>query len=213
MRAERLSDAGGGLPRLSGSGLASESPASLSVLDLPRDPDVADRVASAVADIAAPRTSSLRERLVLRSPLVVVVAVQAALSARLIWSNTAFQDEGLYLRAGHLEWAGWLHGAPVPDFPSYFSGAPVVYPPIGALADSAGGLAAARILSLCFMLGVTAFLWSTTVRLYGRRAAVLAAGLFATLAGTQFLGAFATYDPMSLFLLTLAVWLGVRAAE
>jgi 4-amino-4-deoxy-L-arabinose transferase-like glycosyltransferase len=148
-----------------------------------------------------------------RWPLAVVLAVQAALSLRLVWSNTAFQDEGLYLRAGHLEWAHWLHSAPIPDFPSYFSGAPALYPPVGALADSIGGLAAARTLSLCFMLGVTSLLWATTARLYGKRAALLAAGLFATLAGTQFLGAFATYDAMALFLLALAAWLGIRAAD
>lgn len=148
-----------------------------------------------------------------RWPLFVVLAVQAALSLRLVWSNTAFQDEGLYLRAGHLEWARLLHGTAIPDFPSYFSGAPVIYPPIGALADSVGGLAAARILSLFFMLGVTSLLWATTMRAFGRRAALLAAGLFATLAGAQFLGAFATFDAMALFLLALAVWLGVRSAD
>jgi Dolichyl-phosphate-mannose-protein mannosyltransferase len=146
-------------------------------------------------------------------PLFVVLAAQAGLSLRLIWSNTAFQDEALYLRAGHLEWASWLHHAPIPNFPAYFSGAPVLYPPLGALADSVGGLAAARLLSLCFMFGVTSLLWATTVRLYGQRAAVLASALFATLAGTQFLGAFATFDSMALFLLSLAVWFGVRSAE
>ena len=141
-----------------------------------------------------------------------VLVVQAALSIRLTWSSTAFQDEALYLRAGHLEWARWLHHAPIPSFPAYFSGAPVIYPPVGALADSLGGLAAARLLSLGFMLGVTSLLWSTAARLYGQRAALLATGLFATLAGTQFLGAFATYDAMALLLLALAAWLGVRSA-
>ena len=63
------------------------------------------------------------------------------------------------------------------------------------------------------MLGVTGLLWATTARLYGRRAALLASGLFATLAGTQFLGAFATFDAMALFLLALAAWLAVRAAD
>ena len=145
--------------------------------------------------------------------LVAVLLAQVALSLRLIWANTAFQDEALYLRAGHLEWAHWLHGAPIPDFPTYFSGAPVLYPPIGAVADSLGGLVAARILSLGLMLAVTALLWAATVRLFGRRAALLATGLFATLAGTQFLGALATYDAMALALLALAVWLGVRAAD
>ena len=146
-------------------------------------------------------------------PLLAVLVIQAVLSLRLVWANTAFQDEALYLRAGHLEWAHWLHHEPIPNFPAYFSGAPVIYPPIGALTDSAGGLAAARLLSLCLMLGITALLWATTARLYGRRAALLATGLFATLAGTQFLGAFATYDSMALFLLALAAWLAVRSAD
>ncbi len=146
-------------------------------------------------------------------PLLAVLGTQAALSLRLVWANTAFQDEALYLRAGHLEWARWLHGAVIPDFPSYFSGAPVIYPPLAALADDAGGLAAARVLSLCFMLGVTTLLWATTGRLYGKRAGLLAAGLFATLAGTQFLGAFATYDALALLLLALAAWLTVRSAD
>jgi len=146
-------------------------------------------------------------------PLVTILVAQAVLSLRLIWSDTAFQDEALYLRAGQLEWAHWLHQAPIPAFPAYFSGAPVVYPPLGALADSIGGLTAARLLSSCFMLGVTGLLWATTNRLYGRRAALLAAALFATLPGTQFLGVFATFDAMALFLLTLAVWLGVRSAD
>jgi hypothetical protein len=146
-------------------------------------------------------------------PLIAVLGVQAVLSLRLIWSNTAFQDEALYLRAGHLELAQWLHQTPIPNFPAYFSGAPILYPPLGALADSIGGLAAARILSLCFMLGVTSLLWAATGRLYGQRAALLATALFATLAGTQFLGAFATFDAMSLFLLALGAWLGVRSAD
>ena len=148
-----------------------------------------------------------------RRPLLAVLTVQVALSLRLLAANTAFQDEALYLRAGHLEWARWLHHAPIPGFPAYFSGAPVLYPPLAAIADSLGGLVAARLLSLCFMIAVTSLLWATTGRLYGRRAALLAAGLFATLAGTQFLGAFATFDAMALFLLALAAWLGVLAAD
>ena len=145
--------------------------------------------------------------------LLAVLGVQVLLSLRLIWHSTAFQDEALYLRAGHLEWAHWLHGAPIPDFPVYFSGAPFLYPPVGALADSIGGLPGARLLSLCFMLGVTSLLWVTTRLLYGQRAALLAAGLFATLAGTQFLGSFATYDALALFLLTLAAWVAVRSVD
>ena len=142
-----------------------------------------------------------------------VLLVQAGLSVRLVWTGTADQDEAGYLWAGHLEWAHWLHAAPVPDLGAALSGAPVAYPLVGALADGAGGLAAARMLSLGLMLGVTVLLWATTARLYGRRAALLACALFATLAGTQFLGSLATADAPALLLLALAAWLGVRAAD
>jgi hypothetical protein len=153
-----------------------------------------------------------RRFLARRWPLLTVLGAQAVLSLKLVWANSAFQDEALYLRAGHLEWAHWLHSAAIPDFPSYFSGAPVLYPPLGALADSVGGLAAARVLSLCFMLAITTLLWATTKRLFGQRAALLASGLFATLAGTQFLGALATYDALALLFLVLAVWMAVRTS-
>ncbi len=143
--------------------------------------------------------------------LVAVLVVQALLSLRLVGANTAFEDEAEYLWAGHLEWAHWLHGAPVPPFAAYFSGAPVFYPPVGALADSLGGLAAARMLSLAFMLGATALLWGTAGRLFGRRAAFFAAALFAVLGPTLHLGAFATYDAMSMLLVALAAWCVVRA--
>jgi Dolichyl-phosphate-mannose-protein mannosyltransferase len=145
--------------------------------------------------------------------LVVVLAVQAVLSVRLVRADTAFEDEATYLWAGHLEWAHWLHGVPVPPFASYFSGAPVVYPPVGALADSVGGLAGARILSLVFMLGATALLWEAAGRLFGRRAAFFAAALFAVSGPTLHLGAFATYDALSVLLIALAAWCVVRAGD
>ncbi len=145
--------------------------------------------------------------------LLVILTVQALLSLRLVWSNTAFQDEALYLWAGRLEWQHLLHGTPLPDLAAYFSGAPVVYPPLGAAAAAVGGLAGARILSLAFMLGATCLLWATTTRLFGTRAAFFACGSWAVLGPTQRLGAFATYDAMSLFLLALATWCAVRAGR
>jgi len=131
----------------------------------------------------------------------------------LVRGDTAFEDEALYLWAGHLEWAHWLHGASVPPFAYYFSGAPVIYPPLGAVADSVGGLAGARVLSLVFMLGATGLLWGVAGRLFGRRAAFFAAALFAVLGPTLHLAAFATYDALSLLFLALAAWLVVRAGD
>lgn len=144
-------------------------------------------------------------------PLVVVLAVQAVLSLRLVGADTAYQDEAAYLWAGHLEWANWLHGVPIPPFAYYFSGAPVIYPPLGALADSLGGLAGARVLSLVFMLGATVLVWATAGRLFGRRAGFFAAALFAVLGPTLHLGSFATYEAMSVFLVGLACWCVVQA--
>jgi len=148
-----------------------------------------------------------------RWPLLAVLAAQAALSARLVWSNTAFQDEGLYLWSGHLELAHLLHHAQIPEFASYFSGAPVIYPVIGALADDVGSLAGARLLSLAFILLATVMLHGITRRLFSSRAAALfAIMLFAGTGSAQFLSGFATYDAMALMLLAAATWLGVLAA-
>ena len=146
-------------------------------------------------------------------PLLPVLIVQALLSLRLVRADTAHQDEALYLWAGHLQWANWLHGTAIPPFAYYFSGAPVIYPPLGALADHVGGLAGARVLSLGFMLGATTLLWSAARRRYGRRAAFFAAALFAVLAPTLHLGAFATFKALSLFLVALAAWCVLRAGE
>ena len=99
-----------------------------------------------------------------------------------------------------------LHGVSIPLFPTYFSGAPVIYPPLGALADSVGGLTGARILSMLFILGATVLLWATSRRLYGERTAFFAAGLWVALGPTQRLSAFATFDPMALFFVALAAW-------
>jgi 4-amino-4-deoxy-L-arabinose transferase-like glycosyltransferase len=149
-----------------------------------------------------------------RWPLLAVLAAQAVLSARLVLSNTAFQDEGLYLWSGHLELAHLLHHAQIPDFASYFSGAPVIYPVIAALADQAAGLAGARLLSLAFILLTTVLLHGITRRLFSSRAAgFFAAALFAGTGSAQFLSAFATYDAMALMLLATATWLGVLAAD
>jgi hypothetical protein len=147
-------------------------------------------------------------------PLGVVLAIQAVLSLRLVWSATAYIDEGLYLSVGHLELNHFLHHAAMPNVASFMSGSPVVYPPLAALADDIGGLAGARILSLVFMLVATTALHGVSKRLlFSRPAAFFAAALFAWLGTAQFLGAFATYDAMALMLLTVATWLGVRAVE
>jgi hypothetical protein len=146
-----------------------------------------------------------------RACLLAILLVQAALSLRL--RNTAFEDEALYLYVGHLEIAHMLHGAALQgDYPSYFSGAPTLYPVLGAMADSLGGLYAARALSLIEMLATTVMLYGFSRRLFNERVALCAAMIFAVAAPTVFLGHFATYDASALFLLALATWIVVRTS-
>jgi hypothetical protein len=147
-----------------------------------------------------------------RGVLVLIMMLQAVLTLRM--TNTAFEDEALYLYVGHLEIAHLLHGAALQgDYPSYFSGAPVLYPVLGALADHVGGLAGARALSLVEMLAVTGLIYSMTRRLFNERAALCAAVVYAVTEPALFLGHLATYDATALFLLTVATWLVVRSSS
>ncbi len=159
----------------------------------------------------APRPS-LRRTWVSRACLLAILALQTVLSLRL--QNTAFEDEGLYLYVGHIEIAHLLHGALLQgDYPSYFSGAPILYPVLGAMADGIGGLAAARAVSLVEMLAATVMTYAISRRLFNERVGLCAAMIFAVVPAIIFLGHFATYDASALFLLALAAWIVVRTAE
>src|SRR3954454_19991310 len=66
--------------------------------------------ARAVLDEAGPATTPRRARRTRWQfpafwPLAAVLAVQSVLSLRLVRADTAFQDEALYLWAGHQQWA------------------------------------------------------------------------------------------------------------
>ena len=149
-----------------------------------------------------PYTPSQRRKWISRGVLLGILLMQAVLSLRL--RNTAFEDEAQYLYAGRLEIAHLFHDAPLPiNFASYFSGAPVLYPVLGAAANDVGGLAAARAVSLLEMLATTALLFAISRRLFNERVAVCASLLFSVTASITFLGSFATFDASCLFLLAL----------
>jgi hypothetical protein len=142
-----------------------------------------------------------------------VLITQAVLTLPWLWRTAPFTDEALYLRAGHQVWAHWLHNAPLPAYADYFSGAPVFYPPLGAALDSAGGLAAARGLSLVLMLGSTVLVYLAASRLFGRRAAFFASALFAVCGLAVHNGAFAAFNPLALFLLAVGAWAAANAGD
>jgi Dolichyl-phosphate-mannose-protein mannosyltransferase len=155
--------------------------------------------------------SSARRRWVSRAVLAAILCVQAVLSLRM--HNTAFEDEALYLYSGHMEIEHWLHGTALQgNYASYFSGAPVLYPVLGAAAESIGGLAVARVVSLLAMLTTTTLLYSLTRILFNERVGLCAAVIFSVTEATIFLGNLATYDASSLCLLALASWIVVRTA-
>jgi hypothetical protein len=186
-------------------GLAREErpAASTRVLFLP----LSKRAAGASPVIVA----SARRTWISRAVLGAILGLQALMSLRM--HNTAFEDEALYLYSGHMEIVHWLHGVSQQgNYASYFSGAPVLYPVLGALADAVGGLAAARHVSLLAMLGTTALLYSMSRRLFNERVALCAAALFSVTESAIFLGNFATYDATAMFLLALAAWIVVRTA-
>lgn len=139
--------------------------------------------------------------------LIPFLAVQVLLSLRLIWTNTAYTDEALYMYSGGQQLNHWLHGSIVEDYQKFFSGSPAIYPPISAMADAVGGLTGSRLLTLAFMLGTTSLLYAITHRLLSKRAAIAGTALFVSLGVTQFLSALATYDSMALFLLALSAYL------
>ena len=168
-----------------------------------------------VADPARPEQPyrpSQRRKWISRAVLLAILMMQAVLSLRL--RNTAFEDEAQYLYAGRPgNRCTCSIDVPLPlDYASYFSGSPVLYPVLGAAANSAGGLAAARGVSLAEMLATTGLLYMISRRLFNERVAICAALLFSVTESVTFLGDFATFDASCLFLLAAASWIMVRTA-
>ena len=146
-------------------------------------------------------------------PILLILLAQAVLSARLIPMGIASPDESLYIYSGHQLIHELWHGSGTPYYETYFSGSPVIYPVLAAMADHVGSLVAVRLMSLMFMLGATALLFATSRELFGYWSGIAAAGLFAGLGLTQDLGAYATYDAMALALVAVAAYCAIRTGD
>jgi len=153
--------------------------------------------------------SSRRARRTALLPLALILLLQSLASLSL--RNTADLDEALYLWAGRQIVHHWQGGPPTDDFAQLFSGVPFLYPVLGGLLDSVGGLEAARLFSLACMLGATVAVYALTHSLYDRRSGVFAAALFAGQGSVLFLGHFATFDALCLALLAGATLLALKA--
>ncbi len=143
-----------------------------------------------------------------RSGLALILALEAALSIRL--HNTAFQDEALYIYAGHQQIDHVLHGATLYDnYDAYFSGAPWFYPSIAGFLDTVGGLELVRLFSLACILATTLAAAQVARHLFGRSATLPSALIFALAGPVLFLSHFATFDALSLALLAGATVVAV----
>lgn len=146
-------------------------------------------------------------------PVTSVLLMQAILSIRILHVSAASGDEALYIYSGHQLIHELLHGGGSPYYETYFSGAPVIYPVLAAMLDHLGGLTLVRLMSGVFMLIATSLLYLTAKRVFGYWPGVIAAALFASLGITQGLGAYATFDAMSLALIACSAYCATRAAS
>jgi 4-amino-4-deoxy-L-arabinose transferase-like glycosyltransferase len=146
-------------------------------------------------------------------PLALILAAQALLTERLSVGAFASGDEGRYIYAGHqLIYELW-HGGGSPYYETFFSGAPVIYSILAAMADHLGGLVEVRLMSLVFMMIATTMLFMTTRRLFGYLPSIVAAAFFAGIGLTQDVGALATYDAMSFMLVTVSAYCAIRTGD
>jgi hypothetical protein len=175
---------------------------------------IGTRPTRARAPRRTPRELSLPRLVALRSlwPLAPILVAQAIFAWRLLVTNTAFLDEATYMWSGRVVADHALHGTSTLQFQTYFSGAPVLYPVLAAIVSKLGGLTAARLLSLVFMLLATTAIYLTGRRLHGALTGFFAAALFAALGSSLHLSSFATFDAMALCLLAWSTYFVVRFA-
>jgi hypothetical protein len=149
--------------------------------------------------------------LLARLPMWLILTAQGFLTWRL--SDIANSDEALYIDAGHDLFAHLLHGVPYPPYGSYLSGAPAAYPVVASVLDSVGGLEFVRLFSLLCLMVCTVCVQRSTQHLFGRRASLFAALVFATSGSVLFIGKLATFDAPCIALIGLALALAVTQSS
>ncbi|MFI8453896.1 glycosyltransferase family 39 protein [Kitasatospora sp. NPDC085464] len=149
--------------------------------------------------------TSPRRRWIARGLLGAVLAVQAALSLRLL--AAAHPDEAAAMVAGRRQLAHLMHGTPVAtDLVDRINGSPWLYPPLAGAAADANGIWGTRLLSLGFALATTVLLYSLTRRLFNERVAICAIAVYAVLQSTVVVGFYAAPESLAVLLVALAAW-------
>lgn len=173
---------------------------------------------AAVESFLPPDRRAGADRYIRHTPIVLILLVQAVSALRL--SNTAFQDEALYLYTGHWILQSWADPNVVvythPE--TFFSGAPMLYPVAAAFLDGIGGLPLARLFStICMLSATVAVYWGANLLFEHhprpRTAGVFAALIFALSAPVLFLSNFATFDAPSFTLIAWAAALSIWSSK
>jgi 4-amino-4-deoxy-L-arabinose transferase-like glycosyltransferase len=147
-------------------------------------------------------------------PLGAICSAFVVISLGVKANTNPFQDEGLYLYMGHRMIDHILSGANVTEYPgSYFSGAPGLYPIVGAIADSVGGVEGARAVSLVFVCVTVIATYGIGKELFGNLSGLLGASAFALCGSVIFMSGLATLDAMALCLMALGCWLTAYSAN
>lgn len=148
-----------------------------------------------------------------RWSLPLILAFQAVISWALL-QNTAFQDEALYVYSGQQILEHWFGGLPLLDnYSYYFSGNPYVYPIIAGALNMWGGLQLVRLFSVVCMLIVTTCAYYVAKKLFNQQSAVFAAIVLVCQGPILFLSRLATYDPLCICLLAIAMALAVKTSQ
>ncbi|MGW4891270.1 ArnT family glycosyltransferase [Kitasatospora sp. NPDC004240] len=155
---------------------------------------------------------SPRRRWIARALLAGVLAIQAALSLRLL--AAAHPDEAAAMVAGRQQLAHLTDGAAVTtDLLGRIPGSPWLYPPLAGWTANANGIWGTRLLSLGFALVTTVLLYSITRRLFNERVAICSAGAYAVLQSTVVVGFYAAPDAPAVMLVACAAWVVVHTAR
>jgi 4-amino-4-deoxy-L-arabinose transferase-like glycosyltransferase len=155
-------------------------------------------------------------RVITSSPFILgaICTVFVVNTLRIEENRNPFQDEGLYLFMGHRMIDHIVSGVHLSEYPgTYFSGAPGLYPVVGAIADSIAGVQAARYVSLFFICIAIVATYGIGKELFGKLAGLLGAGAFALCGSVVFISQLATLDAMALCLTALGCWLALYSAN
>ncbi|GAA2776938.1 DUF3824 domain-containing protein [Kitasatospora aburaviensis] len=156
--------------------------------------------------------SSPRRRWIGRALLFAVLAVQAALSLRLL--GAAHPDEAIAMIVGRQELNHLFDGTPMTtDLVERIPGAPWLYPPLAGAAANASGIFGARVVSLVLALVTTVLAYSLTRRLFNERVAICGAAAYAVVQSTVVVGFYAAPDALAIALVAVTAWIVVRTAR